>query len=842
MLLHFLSWLQYDPGPCYWKSTFNSMQLALMLFLLLIISGSVHPNPGPAPSPPVTSLTLCHVNMRSLQPDDRSLKLDELHSTLCVNNNFDVICISETWLDDSISDDDIALPEYQVHRRDRNRHGGGVAIYTNNSLPVKYLDDFNIDGIELVCVEIKFNAKSILIACCYRPPGSRADAQEFLDNFQLIVNLMFVHSPDSIFILGDFNDRCIYWEDNHSNSELGLKFRDLIENNIMFQIIRDPTYITPNYRSLLDLVITDSPGYVLDSGVATPIGDPFHCFIYCKLSIQYSKDVKYEREIWQYNKCDFQQLNLALLDCPWDVMDVFEDIDDMTDYFTTLYTETCKQFIPFKKVVVCPQDKPWMNNLVKQKLKCRNMWHKRWKRSGREHDLDIYRQKRLDANETMKQAKATHFQQIKNRLCSPNVGNKEYWKLIKILYGSKIDSGIPSIIEGDAVYSTSKSKCEIFNQHFANKSSLPENLPNLPPLHVCHSTLLNIALSEEDVLKTLRTLNVSKATGPGNVSNMLLKNTSASIVTPLTKLFRHSLDLGQFPSQWKNANVTPVFKKNNKQDKNNYRPISLLPNLGKVFERVVFNHLYKYCQDNNLLTWRNSGYKPLDSSINQLIFISHKIYKSLEKGEDVCFVSLDASSAFDRVWHEGLFFKLKRKGICGKLFDWFKSYLTDRFQKVVIKGQFSKLVNLLAGVPQGSILGPLLFLIYIDDIIDDIEIDILLFADDTSLLETISNPLLSFEKINRDLTKLYLWSNQWLVTFNPTKTAYIIFSKKLVKQNYPDLYLNGEKLKQVLTHKQLGVTFNSAMTFDNHIRENCKKSNELHHSIKKNPRKATLTK
>ena len=343
-------------------------------------------------------------------------------------------------------------------------------------------------------------------------------------------------------------------------------------------------------------------------------------------------------------------------------------------------------------------------------------------------------------------------------------------------------------------------------------------------MEINNAELSYIEITEQEILKTLKSLDTNKANGPGNISNRLLKNTASTISKPLTKLFQKSLETGKFLSKWKKANVSPVFKKNNKQDKVNYRPISLLPNLGKVLERVVFNHLYNYCKEHNLLTWRNSGYKPLDSSINQLIYISHKIYQSLEEGNDVCFISLDASSAFDRVWHEGLFFKLSSKGVCGKLYDWFKSYLSDRFQRVVIKGQFSKWAKILAGVPQGSILGPLLFLIYIDDIVNDIEANILLFADDTSILETISNPILSFERLNRDLSRLNLWSNQWLVTFNPTKTEYIIFSKKIIKQNYPDLYLSNEKLKQVSTHKQLGVTFNSKMTFDDHVRENCKKA------------------
>ena len=524
----------------------------------------------------------------------------------------------------------------------------------------------------------------------------------------------------------------------------------------MFQLIKDATYLSQNYQSLLDLIITDSPGYVLDSGVGNPIGDPCHCYIFCKLHIAYPKDVKYQREIWQYKNADFAELNHVLSLCPWDVIEIYEDINDMVDYFTNLYLETCKQFINVKKVTICPQDKPWMTNVIKTQLRSRNRLHKRWKDTGRIDHFGAFQQKRTDVNEAIKLAKAAHYERIKDRMCDPSVGNKEYWKLIKLLYGSKVDSGIPSIIDGNHVYATSKAKAELFNDHFVEKSILPNNLPVLPPLDVAVADLSSILITEEEVNKALTSLDISKANGSDNISNRLLKNTASSIAKPLSKLFNASLNLGIFPSSWKDANVTPVFKKNDKQNKNNYRPISLLPNIGKVFERVVFNHLYKYCQEHNLLTWRNSGYKPLDSSINQLIYISHRIYKSLENGEDVCFVSLDASSAFDRVWHEGLLFKLKCKGVNGNLLEWFRSYLTNRRQRVVIKGQSSKWAQILAGVPQGSILGPLLFLIYIDDIINDIESEILLFADDTAIFDSIVDPLLTFEKLNRDLTRLHL--------------------------------------------------------------------------------------
>ena len=162
-----------------------------------------------------------------------------------------------------------------------------------------------------------------------------------------------------------------------------------------------------------------------------------------------------------------------------------------------------------------------------------------------------------------------------------------------------------------------------------------------------------------------------------------------------------------------------------------------------------------------------------------MIYIIHKIYEALTKGDDVCFVSLDASAAFDRVWHAGLIFKLRQFGIRGTMLNLFIDYLSNRKQRVVIEGQCSNWTYIRSGVPQGSILGPLLFLIYVNDIIDDIESGILLFADDTCLLQPLNEGNASIAKINRDLITLGNWASQWLVKYNPSKTKYIVFSKKL---------------------------------------------------------------
>ena len=250
--------------------------------------------------------------------------------------------------------------------------------------------------------------------------------------------------------------------------------------------------------------------------------------------------------------------------------------------------------------------------------------------------------------------------------------------------------GIPPLIIDDTVYSSAEDKCHIFNEHFAKKSTLPNILPPIPPFEVLtDASLDSLTFSEDDVHKVLKNLDTSKATGPDGVSNTLLKKCANAISQPLCCLFNKSLSCGKFPSDWKKANVSPIFKSNDKQKHTNYRPISLLSNIGKILERLVFMRLYEYCMNNGLLTWRNSAYKAYDSTTNQLIYLTHKIYEALDKGQDVCLVSLDASAAFDRVWHEGLIHKLKQNGIKGMMLPWLIDYLSNRAQRVVIECQSS---------------------------------------------------------------------------------------------------------------------------------------------------------
>ena len=249
---------------------------------------------------------------------------------------------------------------------------------------------------------------------------------------------------------------------------------------------------------------------------------------------------------------------------------------------------------------------------------------------------------------------------------------------------------------------------------------------------------------------------------------------------------------------------------------NNYRPASLLPICGKILERLIYNDMFGFFLDKGLI----SGFKTGDSCINQLLSITHNIYKSFDDGYEVRGVFLDISKAFDRVWHDGLIFKLQENGISGNLLNILKHFLTNRKQRVVLNGQFFSWTNVKAGVPQGSILGPLLFLIYINDLSYGLSSNTKLFADDTSLFSVIHDSVITTLELNSYLSRIKEWAFQWKMSFNPDlnkQVQEVIFSRKLKKFCHPSLRFNNNNVSQASSQKHLGLTLGNRLTFDEHL-------------------------
>ena len=296
-----------------------------------------------------------------------------------------------------------------------------------------------------------------------------------------------------------------------------------------------------------------------------------------------------------------------------------------------------------------------------------------------------------------------------------------------------------------------------------------KHLPNIP-INNQGPKLTNIHIQSKEVNDALKVLKSGKATGPDTINNIVLKELSNELSLPLCNLFNQSLRLSKVPRQWKLAHVCAIFKKKDPHDVCNYRPISLLSAISKVLERIIHKQVFNFFHDNKFISSFQSGFVPKDSTVNQLTYIYHTFCKALDDGKEVRSVFCDISKAFDRVWHKGLLFKLEQSGISSSLLLWFKDYLSDRTQCVVLSGSSSDTVPILAGVPQGSILGPLLFLVYINDIVSDIGSSIRLFADDTTLYVIVDDPQNAAARLNSDLQKINDWASTWLVTFNPEKT------------------------------------------------------------------------
>ena len=287
---------------------------------------------------------------------------------------------------------------------------------------------------------------------------------------------------------------------------------------------------------------------------------------------------------------------------------------------------------------------------------------------------------------------------------------------LKNIWNNHKDIIIPPINDGSETTTSDVDKANAFNSFFLKAAQVDDSNVQLPLEDIPAHCLDTITITETEVSDQLAALNINKAYGPDDISPRFLKEGGQTLVPALTKLFQLSLDSCTYPSSWKRANVTPLHKKNDRANMSNYRTVSLLSTLGKVMEKIISKHVYNYLVDHALITQYQSGFLPGVSTVSQLTELYHSFCQALSKKDEVRVAFLDISKAFDKVWHRGLIFKLRQTGVSGGLLNWFSNYLHDREQRVIINGQCSDWGHISAGVPQGSVLGRLLFLIYINDL------------------------------------------------------------------------------------------------------------------------------
>ena len=483
-----------------------------------------------------------------------------------------------------------------------------------------------------------------------------------------------------------------------------------------------------------------------------------------------------------------------------------------------LIAKTC---IPHYQTTIRPDDKLFMNSDIRKLMRKRDRLRRIYLRTNDENIRNEYKRQRNLVVHVCREAEIEKQSQIASTISNVKTSSRKWWKLLKSTISNvNFEGGEPLVLNGKLI-TDDRDKADIFNRFFALQSTLDDrqaHIPNNTPVRC--DRFDQLVVQPEIVYDILSKLDPAKATGPDGIGNRILKEAALPLAEPLSHIFNYCLSLGMFPDVWKIACVTPLFKKGEPSDCNNYRPISLLPCISKVFERVLFNHVHGYLRVNGLISQNQSGFTPGDGTINQLIAICNTLYKCIDDGDEMIAVFLDLSKAFDKVWHAGLLYKLQVMGINGKLFDVITSYLNNyRQQYVSLSGASSSLISIKAGVPQGSVMGPLLFLVYINDISDVIQSDHFLFADDTSVFQRVHNGDIrtSTRYINDDMYRIQLWTKRWLVTINSKKSEVMLFSKKRSPSVLLPVIIDGNTLPVVESHKHLGMTLSSRLSWSLHI-------------------------
>ncbi|KAK3089266.1 hypothetical protein FSP39_002210 [Pinctada imbricata] len=409
-----------------------------------------------------------------------------------------------------------------------------------------------------------------------------------------------------------------------------------------------------------------------------------------------------------------------------------------------------------------------------------------------------------------------------------NNNAKPFWRYVK---SKRQDScGIAPLKKGNNLINESRGKAELLLNQFKSVFTKTTDT-NLPPTRIQSKNVIKpIKINEKGLEKLLQEINTTKSSGPDNIPNRILKECAAQLAPILKIIFQKSLDTGTLPKDWRDANISSIFKKGDKHLPENYRPVSLTSVTCKILEHIICRNIMKYLETNKILTNLNHGFRTGYSCETQLITTVNDFLKEHDKGNQVDVAILDFSKAFDTVPHNKLLHKLHQYGIQGNIHIWLTNFLTKRTMRTVVEGISSEETTVDSGVPQGTVLGPIMFLCHINDLPDCVSSSVRLFADDCLLYRTIRNTQ-DHETLQKDLNNLENWANKWGMKFN-AKKCYILSINKKTSKFYQ---LNQHILQEVQENPYLGLQISNDLKWNTHINNVCKKASSTLGFIRRNP-------
>ena len=446
---------------------------------------------------------------------------------------------------------------------------------------------------------------------------------------------------------------------------------------------------------------------------------------------------------------------------------------------------------------------PWWNQKLTKLVKAK---HAAWiKYTKTEADAD-HKKYTMQRNKTTATLKATRKSYEDNLIKEVKREPKKLYKYVRLQ--QKVKPTVGPLMSNGQLSQSDQEAAEILQRFFKSVYVREEagTLPSFPDMVDEEDCTEDVTFNSEDVALMLKSLDMEKAAGPDNIPSILLNKCAEQLAVPLFKLFRKTLDEGIIPQVWKTAKIVPIHKKGTRTKAENYRPVSLTSQVSKVMERLIKKEILSHLARNELITKHQHGFVSKKSCQTNLIETLDDWTSELDEGRALDAIYLDFEKAFDSVPHRRLIMKLNRHGLSGKLLNWLQSFLTDRMQQVVVGEGASGWCKVTSGVPQGSVLGPVLFTIYVNDLPGQTISSMKMFADDAKLYRPISSPADS-QTLQHDLKKLEQWSDSWLLRFNASKCKIMHLGATNTKEDYymRDNHGQERKLEETVLEKDLGI-------------------------------------
>ena len=770
------------------------------------------------------SLTFLHLNMRSL-----AKKLDSLDALV---NSFshvpDVIALSETWLKEKNSKH-YCLDGYTAYHLTRsNKKGGGVSLLVKSNIDSDLIDEFSFIGkdLEICTIRMRVNCvhsdqpKTYVVSCIYRPDSKTKNVGKFKEALNVILSNNIFTNNNSL-LLGDFNIDLL----NYLKLKPTEQYLTHMQSNNYYELISRPTRFPVNQRgnkakpSLLDHIYSNFSTEFISGILTLPLSDHLPTFLVLPTTKPKTELTKVQFRL--FDRVSREQFTRALCAISWEELLTSPSVDTNFDIFHNKLTSLYNRFFHIKTKTLRHDtvNSPWLSSGIMKSIKTKNKLYKKYLLK-----LIPYAEYTIYSNRLKTIIKAVqYFSNFKQSL-------KKSWETINHITTGKRSSSSrkrnPISVNG-VITNDPKVIAEDFNEHFSKIAlKLDESLPSpcTDPLSYLsgdypHSMVVP-PVGIDDIIRTIRSLK-NKNTGVHNISIHILKENCHLIASALKILFNQSITTGIFPSSLKTATVIPLHKSNSTLDKSNYRPISLLSVFSKIFEKLMMTSLSKYLNDKEIIHPSQYGFQAKKSTQTALQQFSQYLYENLDEGNSVLSIFIDYSKAFDTVSIPILISKLQHYGIRGNVLSWLQSFLTGRSQATMVGGIRSKENKIDFGVAQGSILGPVLFLLYINDLPNISELfRYCLYADDSTLYLSGKNPAQLISSANNELHKLYYWCTANRLTLNFSKSHFLIFSNKKIKEKLPPIVIKNYFQYQVLTRvdhfKFLGVIYDERLTFKYH--------------------------